>query len=83
MSRVIVRVFDGRASAHVGPYRDEAAAQMKADQLARAAKRRGLSVSVSVRPLLPGKTPRAKVLDAMSERPRYSARSYAGRKEGE
>lgn len=82
--RLIVRVFDGSgASVHAGAFTDSKAARQRADAIAARARRRGLNVSVTVRPLHGGQTSIEKLLHAMAERPLYTARSFAGRKDGE
>lgn len=57
----VVRIFDGRASAHVGPFRAEDTAQAYAERLARVASHRGLEANVSVRALHSGDTSAHKI----------------------
>jgi hypothetical protein len=78
-ARFIIRVFDGRGSVHAGALTDFERACRRADGLAGRARRRGMNVSVSVRPLLGSAVRYDDVLDQLEDRGAYQVSSFGGR----
>lgn len=78
-ARYIIRVFDGRASVHAGALTDFERACRRADGLAGRARRRGMNVTVSIRPLVGAAVRHDDVLDRLDERGVYQVASFGGR----